>query len=148
MLTCNLFPSWYLRVIYVDTDDAACTIDRFTKRLLWNIIWSRPVSMEEYYAESMLENKFCSNVAPSFSSGPPLIYKAKYKGLISKNQYPAITFDWSVLRTWGRRLWAAFLLLFSGIPHLPTFCHVTRVTYVMSHVSHKSRKSRVKCHVR
>ena len=46
-----------------------CTLDRFTKRLLWNIIWSRPVSMEEYYAESMLENKFCSNVAPSLSSG-------------------------------------------------------------------------------
>ena len=74
-------------------------LDRFTKRLLWNIVWSRPVSMEEYYAESTLENKFCSNVAPSLSSGPPLIYKAKYKGLISKNQYPAITFDWSVLRT-------------------------------------------------
>ena len=74
-------------------------IDRFTKRLLWNIVWSRPVSMEEYNAESMLENKFCSNVALSLSSGPPLIYKAKYKGLISQNLYPAITFDWSVLRT-------------------------------------------------
>ena len=123
-------------------------LDRFTKRLLWNIVWSRPVSMEEYYAESMLENTFCSNVAPSPSSGPPLIYKAKYKGLISKNQYPAITFDWSVLRTWGQRLWAAFLLLFSGIPHLPTFCHVARVTYVTSRVSRTSHKSRVKCRVR
>ena len=55
--------------------------------------------MEEYYAESMLENKFCSNVALSLSSGLPLIYKAKYKGPISQNLYPAITFDWSVLRT-------------------------------------------------
>ena len=125
-----------------------CTIDRFTKRLLWNIVWRRSVSMEEYYAESMLENKFCSNVALSLSSGPPLIYKAKYKGLISQDLYPAITFDWGVLRTWGQRLWATFLVLFSGIPHLPTFCHVARVTYVMSHVSRTSRKSCVKCRVR
>ena len=112
-------------------------VDRFTKQLFWNIDWSRPFSMEEYYAESMLENKFCSNVAPSLSSGPPLIYKAKYKGLISQNLYPAITFDWSVIRTWGQRLWAAFLMLFSGIPHLPTLrdtWHMTYVTYV-THVT-------------
>ena len=74
--------------------------------------------MEVYPTESMSEKKFFSNVAPSLGSGPPLIYKAKYKGLISKNQYPAITFDWSVLRTWGQRLWTTFLMLFSGIPHL------------------------------
>ena len=86
--------------------------------------------MEVYPTESMSEKKFFSNVAPSLGSGPPLIYKAKYKGLISQNLYPAITFDWSVIRTWGQRLWAAFLMLFSGIPNLPNFCHVTRVTYV------------------
>ena len=124
-----------------------CILDRFTKRLLWNIVWSRPVSMEEYYAESMLENKFCSNVAPSLSSGPPLIYKAKYKGLISKNQYPAITFDWSFLQTWGQRLWAAFLVFFSGIPHLPTLrdtWHVTYVTYVTHVTWHMWRARRDK----
>ena len=45
-------------------------------------------------------------------------------------------------------LWAIFLMLFSGIPHLPTFCHVVCVTYVTSHVSRASRMSRVKCRVR
>ena len=55
------------------------------------------------------------------------------KGQNSENPLRAITFDWSVLRTWGQRLWAAFLMLFSGIPHLPTLrdtWHVTYVTYV------------------
>ena len=59
---------------------------------------------------------------------PPLIYKAKYKGLNSQNLYPAITFDWSVLRTWGQRLWAAYWMLFSGIPHLPTLRDTWHVT--------------------
>ena len=77
--------------------------------------------MEAYPYKQMSEKKFFPNVAPSPGSGPPLIYKAKYKGLISKNQYPAITFDWSVLRTWGQRLWATFLVLFSGIPHSGMF---------------------------
>ena len=40
---------------------------------------------------------------------------------ICKNRFLAITFDWSVLRTWGQRLWAAFLMLFLGIPHLAIF---------------------------
>ena len=91
--------------------------------------------MEAYPNKQMSEKKFFPNVAPSPGSGPPLIYKAKYKGLISKNQYPAITFDWSVLRTWGQRLWATFLVLFSGIPHLPTLRDTWHVTYV-THVTH------------
>ena len=41
----------------------------------------------------------------------------------------------------------SFLMLFSGIPHLPTFCHVACVTYVTSRVSRASRMSRVKCQV-
>ena len=60
-----------------------------------------------------------------------------YKGQNSENPLRAITFDWSVLRTWDQRLWAAFLMLFSGIPHLPTLrdtWHVTYVTYV-THVT-------------
>ena len=66
-----------------------------------------------------------------------------YKGQNSENPLRAITFDWCVLQTWDQRLWAAFLMLFSGIPHLPTFCHVACVTYVTSHVSRASRMSRV-----
>ena len=73
--------------------------DRFTNELFWNFKKCRAVSMEAYPYKQMSEKKFFPNVAPSPGSGPPLIYKAKYKGLISKNQYPAITFDWSVLRT-------------------------------------------------
>ena len=76
-----------------------CTLDRFTNELFWNFKECQVVLMEVYPTESMSEKKFFSNVAPSLGSGPPLVYKAKYKGLISKNQYPAITFDWSVLRT-------------------------------------------------
>ena len=76
-----------------------CALDRFTYELFGNIKECQVVLMEVYPTESMSEKKFFSNVAPSLGSGPPLIYKAKYKGLISKNQYPAITFDWSVLRT-------------------------------------------------
>ena len=71
-----------------------------------------------------------------------------YKGQNSENPLRAITFDWCVLQTWDQRLWAAFLMLFSGIPHLPTFCHVACVTYVTSRVSRASRISRVKCRVR
>ena len=74
-------------------------VDRFTNELFWNFKECQVVLMEVYPTESMSEKKFFSNVAPSLGSGPPLVYKARYKGLISKNQYPAITFDWSVLRT-------------------------------------------------
>ena len=58
-----------------------------------------------------------------------------YKGQNSENPLRAITFDWSVLRTWDQRLWAAFLMLFSGIPHLPTLRDTWHVTYV-THVTH------------
>ena len=37
--------------------------------------------MEEYVNEQKLQKKFCSNVGSSLSSGPPFIYKAKYKEL-------------------------------------------------------------------
>ena len=103
--------------------------------------------MEAYPYKQMSEKKFFPNVAPSPGSGPPLIYKAKYKGLIAKNQYPAITFDWSVLQTLGQRLWAAFLVFFSGIPHLPTFrdtWHATYVTYVTHVTWHMWRARRDK----
>ena len=58
-----------------------------------------------------------------------------YKGQNSENPLRAITFDWSDLRTWFQRLWATFLILFSGIPHSPTLCNTWHVTYV-THVTH------------
>ena len=60
----------------------------------------------------------------------------KHKHQNYANWFRARTFDWSVLRTLGRHLWATFLMFFSGIPHLPTssamchICHVTCVTCV------------------
>ena len=84
---------------WVVGDHCQCSLDRFTNELFWNFKKCRAVSMEAYPYKQMPEKKFFPNVAPSPGSGPPLIYKAKYKGLISKNQYPAITFDWSVLWT-------------------------------------------------
>ena len=47
----------------------------------------------------MLEKVFCSNVAPSLSSGNHLFYKAEYMGRSCPNQVWAITFDWSALAT-------------------------------------------------
>ena len=47
----------------------------------------------------------------------PFLHKAEPK--IFKNRFLAKTFDWSVLRTSGQRFWAAFFMLFSGIPHMP-----------------------------
>ena len=67
----------------------------------------------------MLEKAFCSNIAPSLSSGNHLFYKAEYMGQSCPNQVWAITFDWSALATWNKHFWTAFWKLFSGIPHLP-----------------------------
>ena len=47
----------------------------------------------------MLEKVFCSNIAPSLSSGNHLFYKAVYMGQGCPNQVWAITFDWSALAT-------------------------------------------------
>ena len=58
-----------------------------------------------------------------------------YKGQNSENPLRAITFDWSDLRTWFQRLWATFLMLFSGIPHLPTLRDTWHVTYV-THITY------------
>ena len=49
--------------------------------------------------KQMLEKVFCSNIAPSLSSGNHLFYKAEYMGQSCPNQVWAITFDWSALAT-------------------------------------------------
>ena len=71
--------------------------------------------------KQMLEKVFCSNIAPSLSSGNHLFYKAEYMGRSCPNQVWAITFDWSALATWNKHFWTAFWEPFSEIPHLPTF---------------------------
>ena len=57
-----------------------------------------------------------------------------YKGQNSENPLRAITFNWSDLRTWFQRLWSTFLMLLSGIPHLPTLRDTWYVTYVILEV--------------
>ena len=69
--------------------------------------------------KQILETVFCSNIAPSLSSGNHLFYKAEYMGQSCPNQVWTITFDWSALATWNKHFWTAFWRLFSGIPHLP-----------------------------
>ena len=101
-----------------------CTLDRFTKTFFWNF---QSIPADLCYIliyKQMLEKAFCSNIAPSLSSGNHLFYKAEYMGQSCPNQVWAITFDWSALATWNKHFWTAFWKLFSGIPHLPTF-HVT-----------------------
>ena len=101
-----------------------CTLDRFTKTFFWNF---QSIPADLCYIliyKQMLEKVFCSNIAPSLSSGNHLFYKAEYMGQSCPNQVWAITFDLSALANWNKHFWTAFWKLFSGIPHLPTF-HVT-----------------------
>ena len=72
-----------------------------------------------HFDKQILEKMFCSNIAPSLSSGNHLFYKAEYMGQSCPNQVWAITFDWGALATWNKHFWTAFWELFSGIPHLP-----------------------------
>ena len=96
-----------------------CTLDRFTKTFFRNF---QSIPADLCYIliyKQMLEKVFCSNIAPSLSSGNHLFYKAEYMGQSCPNQVWAITFDWSALATWNKHFWTAFWKLFSGIPHLP-----------------------------
>ena len=96
-----------------------CPLDRFTKAFFWNFQNVRAVLCYILIDKQMLEKVFCSNIAPSLSSGNHLFYKAEYMGRSCPNQVWAITFDWSALATWNKHFWTAFWKLFSGIPHLP-----------------------------
>ena len=76
-----------------------CTVDRFTKTFFWNF---QSIPADLCYIliyKQMLEKVFCSNIAPSLSSGNHLFYKAEYMGRSCPNQVWAITFDWSALAT-------------------------------------------------
>ena len=94
-------------------------LDQFTKTFFWNF---QSIQADLCYIliyKQMLEKTFCSNIAPSLSSGNHLFYKAEYMGQSCPNQVWAITFDWGALATWNKHFWTAFWRLFSGIPHLP-----------------------------
>ena len=94
-------------------------LDRFTKTFFWNFQSIRADLCYILIYKQMLEKAFCSNIAPSLSSGNHLFYKAEYMGQSCPNQVWAITFDWGALATWNKHFWTAFWRLFSGIPHLP-----------------------------
>ena len=76
-----------------------CSLDRFTKTFFWNF---QSIQADLCYIliyKQMLEKAFCSNIAPSLSSGNHLFYKAEYMGRSYLNQVWGITFDWSALAT-------------------------------------------------
>ena len=84
---------------YVQSMFRVCSVDRFTKTFFWNF---QSILADFCYIliyKQMLEKVFCSNIAPSLSSGNHLFYKAEYMGRSCPNQVWAITFDWSALAT-------------------------------------------------
>ena len=56
-----------------------------------------------------------------------LAIQGKIQGKKIVKLFWAITFDWGVLRTSGQRLWATFIMLFSGIPHLAMFIALSQI---------------------
>ena len=76
-----------------------CTVDRFIKTINWNFQKCKADLCYILIDKQMLEKVFCSNIAPSLSSGNHLFYKAEYMGRSCPNQVWAITFDWSALAT-------------------------------------------------
>ena len=86
--------SWYCLLL-----GGTGSVDRFTKTFFWNF---QSIPADLCYIliyKQMLEKAFCSNIAPSLSSGNHLFYKAEYMGQSCPNQVWAITFDWSALAT-------------------------------------------------
>ena len=74
-------------------------LDQFTKTFFWNFQSIRADLCYILMYKQMLEKAFCSNIAPSLSSGNHLFYKAEYMGRSCPNQVWTITFDWSALAT-------------------------------------------------
>ena len=69
------------------------------KPFFWNFQSIRADLCYILIYKQMLEKAFCSNIAPSLSSGNHLFYKAEYMGQSCPNQVWAITFDWGALAT-------------------------------------------------
>ena len=122
---------WFDLFSGFDSQDVTrnCGLDRFTKTFFWNF---QSIPADLCYIliyKPMLEKAFCSNIAPSLSSGNHLFYKAEYMGRSCPNQVWTITFDWSALATWNKHIWTAFWKFFSGIPHLPGLGDVPGARY-------------------
>ena len=84
---------------FEDRPSSPWSLDRFTKIFFWNF---QSIQAGLFYIliyKQMLEKAFCSNIAPSLSSGNHLFYKAEYMGQSCPNQVWAITFDWGALAT-------------------------------------------------
>ena len=99
-LTDNGFPGQFeFSNLATITCMVTCTLDRFKKTFFWNF---QSIQADLCYIliyKQMLEKVFCSNIAPSLSSGNHLFYKAEYMGQSCPNQVWAITFDWGALAT-------------------------------------------------
>ena len=67
---------------------------------------------------------FCCTTFPShlgtFGQQPPVLHW-NYNGEVTSKFDLAIHFDWGVILTKGQRVWAAFCMNFSGIPHSTIF---------------------------
>ena len=74
-------------------------LDQFTKTFFWNFQKCWAVLCYILIDKQMLHYVFCSNIAPSLSSGNHLFYKAEYMGRSCSYQVWTITFDWSALAT-------------------------------------------------
>ena len=58
----------------------AWPLDHFMKSIFWNLQNCQAVSCYILIDKEMLEKAFCSNFAPSLSSGNHLFHKVKYRG--------------------------------------------------------------------
>ena len=76
-----------------------CLLDQFIKTFFWNFQKCQAFLCYILINKQMLHYVFCSNIAPSLSSGNHLFYKGEYMGRSCPNQVWAITFDWSALVT-------------------------------------------------
>ena len=110
--TPHSFPRWKSphssKLLIILKSHQIWTLDRFTKTFFWNF---QSIQADLCYIliyKQMLEKAFCSNIAPSLSSGNHLFYKAEYMGRSCPNQVWTITFDWSALATWNKHFQTAF----------------------------------------
>ena len=120
-----------------------CALALFIYLQSWNFENPLTFLCDIFITDQKLEKAFCSNITPSLRTG------SHFLDLLRPNcrkSTTAISFDWTVLRTWGHQFWATFLKLFSGIPNLPTFRHVTCVRYVTSHVTKRGEIKKSQMH--
>ena len=82
LLVATHFSSW----LCISKQNGQCLLDQFTKTFFWNFQSIRADLCYILIYKQMLEKAFCSNIAPSLSSGSHLFYKAKYMGRSCPNQ--------------------------------------------------------------